>query len=186
MSKAAHRSRVSTPVLGHDVQLVGAAVCVAGHEHRILRWVERECARRSCCAALAGCAHLGQVAPQLSAPRTLPTICLKTCVHISQSMSCGRHRGWIHRHQRIVALGGKLIRPQVAVLDVVQHAAMRSICWPLPLELEHDHATAHAFANASFTTSANTFSQNRMTPGQRGTSTCQRTCTQHDSRSAGH
>ena len=42
---------------------------------------------------------------------------------------------------RVVPLAAEVIGPQEPFLDIVQDFAMHSICWPLPLQLEDQHAT---------------------------------------------
>ena len=63
--------------------------------------------------------------------------------HNSKS-TCGDGRGPSEIDQRLIALAGKVIAAQEPVLDVVERSAMRSICRPLALQLEHNHAAASA------------------------------------------
>jgi len=45
--------------------------------------------------------------------------------------------------ERVVSLAAEVVGPQEPFLDIVQHLPMHSICWPLPLQLEHQHAAAN-------------------------------------------
>ena len=53
-----------------------------------------------------------------------------------------RRAGAADGDERSVALAGKVVAAQVAVLHVVEAARVRCVRGALPLQLEHDHAAA--------------------------------------------
>ena len=42
---------------------------------------------------------------------------------------------------RVVPLAAEVVGAQEPFLDIVQDLAMHSVCWPLPFQLEDQHAT---------------------------------------------
>ena len=52
---------------------------------------------------------------------------------------------------RVVPLAAEVIGAQEPFLDIVQHFAMHSVCWPLPLQLEDQHTTVPHSLQLRFT-----------------------------------